>query len=246
MPPSIYARAKRGDLTTALSIADLCRLSTASLDRPYGIFAPGDDLARRLHQLVALGQIAPERTETIQHPGMVLGSLGGQAVTAGGGTHQEHFITAASLRAVLAELGAVGPLLVAWINRGRDAAPAPTGEPWHRVRVRSFCAAILRAGEIDQDAPQFTAADVVQAMQRLGLWHRPGMDLPDDESLRRYVADAEGAGKFFAFAPGRPTFDLPPELRVERLVRAYEAGQKPDDETGSIRFSASNFQAGGG
>lgn len=245
MHDSIFARAQRGDLPAALPIPDICRLSTANVDCPMGRYAPGDDLARRLHQLVDLGLIVPERSEAVQHVGMAMASLGGQAVTASGGTHLEHIISAASMRAVLAELGAVGPLLLGWINRGRDAAPAPTGEPWHRARVRAFCEGLLRAGGVDQDAPPFTAADAVQAMKRLGLWHRPDTAPPDDESLRRYVADPEGGGKFFSFAPGRPTFDLPPELRVERLVRAYEAGQKPDDETGSIRFPAPNFQASG-
>lgn len=242
MQNTIYARAKRGDLPPVLSIPDLCRLSTAGLDCPAGRYAPGDELARRLHQLVALGQIQPERSETVSIPGRHLASIGGSAVTTAGSTHLEHYVSAASVRAVLADLGDVGPLLLGWVDIGRDAAAPQTGEPWHRVRVRAFCEALLRAGDFDQDAPSFTAADVVQAMKQLGLWHRKDAGLPDDDSLRRYVADAEGAGKIFAFAPGRPTFDLPAELRVEGLIRAYQAGQKPDDETGSIRFALSNIQ----
>lgn len=136
-------------------------------------------------------------------------------------------------------------MLASWINSGVEAAPMQAGEPWHRARVRAFCEAIVRAETIDPDSPDFTAADVVQAMKRLGLWHRPDADRPDDDSLRRYVADAEAGGKFFTFAAGRPTFERTPELRVEWLVRAYDAGQKPDAGTGSIRFHLSNFQAGG-
>lgn len=245
MQDSIYARAKRGDLSSALSIPDVCRLSTASLDRPLGAYSPGDDLAQRLRKLVTLGEIVPDRSEPVQHKGMVLGSIGGAPITPSDSTHMEHYIRAASLRPVLADLGEVGPLLETWIGSGVEAAPVQAGEPWHRARVRAFCEAIVRAETIDPDSPDFTAADVVQAMQRMGLWHRPDADRPDDDSLRRYVADAEAGGKYFTFAAGRPTFKHPSELRVDWLVRAYQAGQEPDRETGSIRFPVSNFQGGG-
>lgn len=242
---SIYSRAKRGDLPSALSIADVCRLSTAGLDCPLGAYSTGDDLAVRLRQLVTLGEIVPERSEAVSTPGMVLGSIGGAPITTSGSAHMEQFISAASLRAVLVDLGEIGPMLAAWIDSGVEAAPMQAGEPWHRARVRAFCEAIRRAETIDPDSPDFTAADVVQAMKRLGLWHRPNAAQPDDDSLRRYVADAEAGGKFFTFAAGRPTFERTPELRVEWLARAYQAGQKPDEETGSIRFPMSNFQGGG-
>lgn len=245
MQDSIFSRAKRGDLPSALSIPDICRLSTASLDCPLGRYTPGDDLALRLRQLVALGEIVPERSEAVSTPSTVLASIGGSPIATSASKYAEHFVTAASLRAVLPELGEIGPMLLAWITAGVEAAPVQVGEPWHRARVRDFCETVLRAEPIDPDRPAFTAADVVQAMKRLGLWHRPDADLPDDDSLRRYVADAEAGGKFFAFAPGRPTFDLPAGLRVERLVRAYLAGQKPGDETGSIRLPMFNFQATG-
>ena len=245
MQDTIYSRAKRGDLPSALSIADLCRLSTASLDRPLGAYSPGDDLAQRLRQLVTLGLVAPERSEAVSTPGMVLGSIGGSPITTSASKYTEHHLTATSLRPLLVELGEIGPMLAAWINSGVEAAPVQAGEPWHRARVRAFCDAIRRAETIDPDSPDFTAADVVQAMQRMGLWHRPDADRPDDDSLRRYVADAEAGGKYFTFAAGRPTFKHPSELRVDWLVRAYQAGQEPDRETGSIRLSLSNFQAAG-
>lgn len=245
MQNTIFARARRGELPAALSIADLCRLSTASLDCPLGAYSPGDDLALRLRRLVTLGEIVPDRSEPVQHKGMVLGTIGSSLITTSGSTHMEHYISAASLRLLLADLGEIGPLLAAWIKSGVEAAPMQAGEPWHRARVRAFCEAIRRAETIDPDSPDFTAADVVQAMKRLGLWHRPDAAQPDDDSLRRYVADAEAGGKFFTFAAGRPTFERTPELRVEWLVRAYQAGQKPDAGTGSIRLSLSNFQGGG-
>lgn len=251
MQASIFSRAKRGDLPSALPLSDVCRLSTASLSCPLGRYSPGDDLALRLRQLVALGLVEPERSEPVQHKGMVLGSLGGQAVVTGGGMHMGPFISAESLRAVLPELGEIGAMLASWINSGVEAA-APTTKPqrgqgpWHRARVLDFCAAILRAEDIDPDHPPFTAVDIAQAMKQLGLWHRPDDDLPGDESLRTYVAKPDAGGKHFDFHEGNPaTHDLPAELRVERLVRAYLKGQKPDDETGSIRLPVSNFQATG-
>jgi hypothetical protein len=245
MQANLYARAKRGDLPSALSIPDICRLSTASLTCPFGRFSHGDDLAMRLRQLVALGLVEPERSEEVSTPGTVLASFGGSPITTSISTYMEHYLTAAGLWAVLPDLVEIGPLLASWIDSGVEAAPIQAGEPWHRARVRAFCEAILRTNPIDPDRPDFTAADVVQAMTRLGLWHRPDADRPDDDSLRRYVADAEAGGKFFTFAPGRPTFDLPAGLRVERLVRAYQTAQKPDEETGSIRLPVSNFRATG-
>lgn len=249
MQDSIYARAKRGDLPSALSIPDLCRLSTAGLDCPLGAYSPGDDLAQRLRQLVTLGAIVPERTEAVSTPGMVLGSIGGSPITTAGKMYLEHFVTAASLRAVLVDLGEIGPLLATWINSGVEAAPvAKRGQgPWHRARVLDFCAAIERAVTIDPDKPPFTAMDAALAMKQLGLWHRTDGKLPRIESLATYVRKPDAGGKHFDFREGNPaTRELPASVRVEWLVRAYEAGQEPDRLTGSIRLSLSNFQAAGG
>jgi hypothetical protein len=246
MQDPIFSRAKRGDLPSALSIPDICRLSTASLSCPIGRYSPGDDLAMRLRQLVALGLVEPERSEEVSTPGTVLASFGGSPITTSASKYTEHFVTTASLRAVLVDLGEIGPLLASWIDSGVAAASVQVGEPWHRARVRDFCATIMRAETIDPDKPPFTAMDVAQAMKQLGLWHRHSKPLPDDETLRRYAAKPDAAGWFFYFPEGNPaTHDLPAELRVERLVRAYLAGQKPDNETGSIRLPVSNFRATG-
>lgn len=254
MQDSIYARAKRGDLPPVLSIPDLCRLSTASLDCPLGAYSPGDDLALRLRRLVTLGEIVPDRSEPVQHKGMVLGSIGGSPITTSASKYTEHRLTATSLRPMLVELGEIGPLLASWINSGVEAAPATTtttkakrGQgPWHRARVLDFCAAILRAEDIDHDKPPFTAVDVALAMKQLGLWHRLEDKLPHINSLATYVRKPDAGGKHFDFREGNPaTHKLPASVRVEWLVRAYEASQKPDRETGSIRLAVSNFQGGG-
>lgn len=251
MQDSIYSRAKRGDLPSALSIADLCRLSTASLDCPLGAYSTGDALAQRLRQLVAMGLVTPERSEEVSTSGRVLASFGGALITTSASTHLEYVISAVSLRPMLADLGEIGPMLAAWIDSGVEAA-APTTKakrgqgPWHRARVLDFCETIRRAEDIDPDHPPFTAVDIAQAMKQLGLWHRPDDDLPGDESLRTYVAKPDAGGKHFDFHEGNPaTRELPAELRVDWLVRAYQAGQEPDRETGSIRLSLSNFQAAG-
>lgn len=248
MQDTIFSRAKRGDLSSALSIPDVCRLSTASLDRPLGAYSPGDDLAQRLRQLVTVGAIVPERSEAVSTPGMVLGSIGGAPITTAGKMYLEHYVSAASLRPVLAELGEIGPMLASWIDSGVEAAPvAKRGQgPWHRARVLDFCAAILRAESIDPDHPPFSAMDVALAMKQLGLWHRTDGKLPRIESLATYVRKADAGGKHFDFREGNPaTHELPASVRVEWLVRAYEAGQEPDAETGPIRFPLSNFQATG-
>ncbi|TXH38605.1 MAG: hypothetical protein E6Q92_09915 [Burkholderiaceae bacterium] len=209
----------------------------------------------RLRQLVTLGEIVPERSEAVSTPGMVLGSIGGAPITTSGSMHMEHYISAASLRAVLVDLGEIVPLLSGWIDSGVEAAPATTttttkakrGQgPWHRALVLDFCDTILRVEDINPDRPPFTAMDIALAMKQVGLWHRPNDGLPSDESLRRYVAKPDAGGKHFDFHAGNPAKrELPASVRVEWLVRAYEAGQKPDRETGSIRLPMSNFQGGG-
>lgn len=254
MHDSIFCRAQRGDLPSELTIADLCRLNTASLDCPQGRYAPGDDLARRLHQLVALGQIQPERTETIQHVGMVMASLGGQVVTAGDRTHLEQYLTSASLRAVLVDLGVVGPLLLAWIGAAPveavTAPPRRLAEPWYVARVTAFCEAISASGMIDPDAPGFTAMDVAEAMKGLDLWHRPGVPRPDIDTLRGYAAEV--AAKWFAFPNGRPKGDDAKQRHkqaVGRLRALYrlavpEENQEPGNRAPPV--STSNFQRAAG
>lgn len=255
MQDTLYARAKRGDLPSALSIPDVCRLSTASLSCPLGRYSPGDDLALRLRQLVALGEIVPDRSEPVQHKGMVLGSLGGQAVVTGGGMHMEPVISAASLRAVLVDLGEIGPLLAGWITASDGAAAAeaepttkattPKRERWYVGRVTRFCEAITASGEIDPDVPGFTAEALAEAIGLVGLWHRPGEPLPKTDTLRSYAAEV--AAKWFVLPGGRPSGkdnEQRHKLAVGRLVALYrlavpEENSEPGNRAPTV--SASNF-----
>lgn len=246
MHDSIFARAKRGDLPQALSIAEICRLATATLQAPHGQYAPGDALAIALRRLVALGLVVPERTETVILAARPLASFGGRAIATGGGHSLEHFIRAADLRPHLGDLGEVGPLLTGWIMQG-VAAPKPEfkGEPWHAQRVRNFCEILVASGEIASDKPGFTAVDLSKAMGELGLWHRPGEPLPTVETLRDHAAGT--GGKFFVFRGGRPAGGQPAELRqmqaVRRLVALYQhrAGQNSEPGNRADPVSASNF-----
>lgn len=246
MNDSIFARAKRGDLPQALSIAEICRLATSTLQAPHGRYAPGDALAVALRRLVDSGLLTPERTETVTLAARPLASFGGRAIATGGGHSLEHFIRAADLRPHLEDLGEVGPLLAAWIMQGVAALkPEGTGEHWHVGRVRHFCEVLVSSGEIASDKPGFTAVDLSKAMGELGLWHRPGEPLPTVETLRDHAAGT--GGKFFVFRGGRPAGGQPAELRqmqaVRRLVAIYQrhAGQNSEPGNQADMVSASNF-----
>ena len=260
MQDTIYSRAKRGDLPPVLSIADLCRLSTASLDCPLGAYSPGDDLAVRLRKLVTLGLVTPERSEEVSTPSMILGSFGGSPITTSGSTHMEHYISAASLRAMLSDLGEVGPMLAAWIDSGLEAAPTtkatttkattPKRERWYVERVTRFCEAIITSGEIDPDAPGFTAEALRDAMSEFGLWRRTREHPPAPNTLRGYAAKV--GGKFFVFEGGRPKgkdTEQRHKLEVGRLVALYRLAVPENSEPGNRAptVSASNFHrvAGG-
>lgn len=254
MQDSIFSRAKRGDLPAALSIPDICRLSTASLDCPLGRYSHDDDLALRLRQLVALGEIMSDRSEPVQHKGMVLGSFGGSPMTTSISTYMEHYVTAESLRAVLAELGAVGPMLLAWITASGGAAAAeaepttkattPKRERWYVGRVTGFCEAITASGDIAPDAPGFTAEALAEAIGLVGLWHRPGEPLPKTDTLRGYAAEV--AAKWFVLPGGRPKGrdnEQRHKLAVGRLVALYRLAVPENSEPGNRApaVSASNF-----
>lgn len=255
MQDSIFSRAKRGDLPAALSIPDICRLSTASLSCPLGRYSPGDDLALRLRQLVALGLVEPERSEAVSTPGTVLASFGGSPITTSISTYMEHYLTAAGLWAVLPELGAVGPMLLAWITASAGAAAAeaepttkaatPKRERWYVGRVTRFCEAITASGEIDPDVPGFTAEALAEAIGLVGLWHRPGEPLPKTDTLRGYAAEV--AAKWFVLPGGRPSGkdnEQRHKLAVGRLVALYrlavpEENSEPGNRAPTV--SASNF-----
>ncbi|MBL8451796.1 MAG: hypothetical protein JNK97_03550 [Zoogloea sp.] len=260
MQDTIFSRAKRGDLPSALPIPGICQLSTASLDRPLGAYSPGDDLAQHLRQLVTLGAIVPERSEAVSTPGMILGSIGGAPITTSDSTHMEHYIRAASLRPMLAELGEIGPLLATWIKASAgaaaEAAPAtkattPKRERWYVGRVTRFCTAVAASSDIDPDAPGFTAEALAEAIGLVGLWHRPGEPLPKTDTLRGYAAAV--AAKWFVLPGGRPKgkdTEQRHRLEVGRLVALYrkavpEENQEPGNRAPTV--SASNFHrvAGG-
>ena len=246
MHDSIFARAKRGDLPQALSIAEICRLATASLQAPHGQYAPGDALAVALRRLVALELIAPERTETVTLAARPLGSFGGQVIATGGGPSLEHFIRAADLRPHLGDLGEVGPLLTDWAMQGVAAPKSEsTGEHWYAQRLLNFCEVLVASGEVASDKPGFTLGDLSKAVGELGLWHRPGEPLPTAEALRGYAAEI--GSKYFTFNNGRPAGGQPAELRqmqaVRRLVAIYQRHVEQNVEPGNraAPVSASNF-----
>lgn len=254
MQANLYARAKRGDLPSALSIPDICRLSTASLTCPFGRFSHGDDLALALRRLVDLGEIVPERSEAVSTPGTVLASFGGSPITTSASKYTEHFVTAASLFPLLAELGAVGPLLASWITASGGAAAAevepttkattPKRERWYVGRVTGFCEAITASGDIAPDAPGFTAEALAEAIGLVGLWHRPGEPLPKTDTLRGYAAEV--AAKWFVLPGGRPSGkdnEQRHKLAVGRLVALYRLTVPENSEPGNRApaVSASNF-----
>ena len=229
MSASIYARAKRGELLPALSIPDVCRLNTASLNCPYGRYTPGDDLARRLRQLVALGLVTPERSEEVSTPGQPLASIGGRPVLSSPFIHVDHWLTAEGLRTVLADLGEVGPLLSAWVLAGVvPPRVKDTDEPWYVLRVCNFCEVVLASGDIDPDHSGLTAMDIVEAMLRLELWHRPEKGRPSKTSLERYVRTT--AGKHVVFVAGKPANCPDHEQRhlraVAQLVSIYRRARQ--------------------
>lgn len=242
MQDSLFARAKRGDLPHELSLEDITRISSASLDAPHGLCSNGDPLLLRLYRLVSAGLLVPSRSEQVERPGVVLGSVGGHRIGTQASLTTRHYVQAGDLREHLADLGAVGPLLLDWIG---EKAPKAKGadEPWHVPVVRDFCETVLASGEIDPDRPEVTAKAIVEAMVHLKLWHR-GRDghRPSEESLQRYTRDT--AGKYFVLPSGRPKGDSDPELRhlraVARLVAIY-ARANPETLTRIDPESPSNF-----
>lgn len=121
-----------------------------------------------------------------------------------------------------------------------------TAEAWHVQPIRDFMTAILAAGEIDADRPDFTAGDVVRAMLELKLWERPGGEpLPATDTLRGYVADV--AGKFVAFPAGRPSGEQSAQDRqataIMRLKQRYGTARPENSERRNCgpTLSASNF-----
>ena len=257
MQDSIYARAKRGELPPDLSLEDITRLSSASLDAPLGRCS-NDDPLLRLHQLVRAGLLTPARTEEVQAPGRVLAGFGGRPVTTAPTMRTVYYVRAADLRPFLADLGQVGPLLSEWAG-GLAGVVAPakqeeTGEAWHVGLVRAFCEAIVGTGEIDPDNPGFTAKDVALAMDELGLWRRPGVPKLNVDTLRGYAATT--AGKFFTFGNGRPAGGKSAAIRQplasSRLVNLYRQGaakeaENPEPGNRADTVSVSNFRrvAGG-
>ncbi|WP_374487016.1 hypothetical protein [Zoogloea sp.] len=246
MHETIFTRAKRGDLPQALSIAEICRLSSANLQAPHGRYAADEALAVALRRLVDLGLVAPERSETVTNAARTLASFGGHAITISGGQHLEHYIRAADLRPYFEDLGEVGPLIAEWIMQGVSAPKSEgTGEAWHVERVRRFCEALVSSGEIDPDDPGFTAQGLATAMGQVGLWHRPGEPLPAPDTLRGY--SAKTGGKFFVFPGGRPAGGQAAELRqgqaVRRLVEIFrrQTGQNSEPGNQADTVSASNF-----
>lgn len=244
MQDSLFARAKRGDLPQELSLEDITRLSSASLDAPNGLCSNDDPLLRRLHRLVGAGLLAPSRSEQVERPVMVLGSFGGQRVGTQAGMTTRHFVHACDLRTHLADLGAVGPLLLDWLGTPASKAPKTkgAGEPWHVVRVRDFCETVLSSGRIDPDHPEVTAGDIERAMHDLHLWHRTDGDLPSPDSRERYVR--ETAGKHFVLTAGRPK-DCPDHAQrhqraVAHLVALYRRAH-PETMTRTDPESASSF-----
>lgn len=247
MQDSLFARAKRGDLPDDLNLEDIARLSSASLDAPNGVHANDDPLLLRLHRLVRAGLLVPTRSEQVTAPGRVLASFGGQRVGTPASVTTRHYVQACDLVAHLADLGAVGPLLLDWMGTA-PSRPAPkdkgSSEPWHVPVVRDFCETVLASGEIDPDHPEVTAKAIVEAMKSLKLWHR-GRDghRHNEASLERYVRDT--AGKFFVFPPGRPKGDSDPKQRhlraVARLVAIYGRA-KPETLTRTGPESASSFR----
>jgi len=251
MQDLIYARAKRGALPQDLSLEDITRLSSASLDAPNGLCSNDDPLLRRLHRLVGAGLLVPSRSEQVERRGMVLGSFGGQRVGTQAGMTTRHFVQACDLRAHLAGLGAVGPLLLDWLGK-EDQAPKAKGadEPWYMPRVRSFCAVLIASGKIDPEHPDVTAKDIAVAMYQLGLWHRserrPDGGIPDMTSLERYVrtgVNAAGEASLVLMA-GRPRDCPNPEqrhLRAVACLRAIYERTNPETMTRTDPESASNF-----
>lgn len=248
MHDSLFARAKRGDLPHELHFEDIARLSSASLDAQNGQCPNDAPLLRRLYGLLGAGLLVPVRSEQVPAPGRVFGSFGGQRVGAAPTTTTRHFVRAEDLRAHLADLGEVGPLLANWIGAPRaveEVAPRARdgAEAWHVPVVHGFCEAVIASGEIDEDSPGVTAADISAAMLELRLWHREEGDLPSAASRERYVRAT--AGKHFVLQAGRPKDCPNPEERhmraVAHLVELYNR-VKPETMTRIDPESASNFQ----
>lgn len=251
MQDTTFARAKRGDLPHELTLEDITRLSSASLDAPHGACENNDPLLLRLHRLVTAGLLVATRTEQAEVP-VLPALMTFRRVAVGSRLVTRHFVRGADLRPHLADLGEVGPLLHAWIMAGVEPATVASrpAEPWFMPRVQSFCEAIMASGEIDPDNPGFTARDLAVALGEVGLWHRPGEATPAPDTLRGYTA--KGSEKFFVFSNGSPGGSNLHRhgQAVRRLVSLYErhtgAAANPEPGNHAPTVPASNFRKASG
>lgn len=234
MQDSIYARAGRpGGLGDILSLDEIVRLSTCSLDNPYGTIDV--QLQDKLYRLVKMGRPVPVRTEEVTWPGHPLVSVGGRCIGTPPTTTNRYYIHRAHLLPHLKDLGEVGPELLKWLNDGAqpsgnvadlDEQSGGNASPWaaqwvkdHYPLIRVLAGA-ERLGEISEliqgSELKFSAVVLVD-----------GIKLYDPGSVPPYSND-EFSRNLKLLYPSFTFSTKRPENRddlVETISRCYEDGE---------------------